>query len=70
MCGVIGHHSNRNQLIKKSSQVHPIDCHSLLFEWIGSDTSLRPALFAAHLDVVPIEPGQLKQMLVMSTKEK
>lgn len=31
--------------------------HSLLYRWSGSDTSLAPVLLAAHLDVVPVEPG-------------
>jgi carboxypeptidase PM20D1 len=30
---------------------------ALLFTWTGSDTSLKPVLFAAHMDVVPVEPG-------------
>ena len=30
---------------------------SLLYRWPGVDTSLTPALLAAHLDVVPVEPG-------------
>jgi carboxypeptidase PM20D1 len=29
----------------------------LLFTWKGSDASLRPAILAAHQDVVPVEPG-------------
>ena len=32
------------------------DC-GLLFTWKGADPSLPPGLFAAHMDVVPIEPG-------------
>ncbi len=31
--------------------------HSLLFTWPGRDSSLRPILFLAHQDVVPIEEG-------------
>lgn len=31
--------------------------HSLLYTWPGRDPSLAPILIAAHLDVVPIEPG-------------
>lgn len=31
--------------------------HSLLYTWQGSDPSLEPLLLAAHLDVVPVEPG-------------
>lgn len=30
---------------------------ALLYTWKGSDPALLPALFAAHQDVVPIEPG-------------
>ena len=30
---------------------------SLLYRWAGSDPRLTPALLAAHLDVVPVEPG-------------
>jgi len=30
--------------------------YSLLFTWQGSDTSLDPVLFLAHMDVVPVEP--------------
>lgn len=30
---------------------------ALLYTWKGRDPSLRPVLFAAHQDVVPIEPG-------------
>lgn len=29
--------------------------HSSVFTWTGSDTSLQPILFLAHLDVVPVE---------------
>jgi len=31
--------------------------YSLLYEWRGSDTALKPILLLAHQDVVPIEPG-------------
>jgi carboxypeptidase PM20D1 len=31
--------------------------YSLLYRWEGSDAGLRPVLFMAHMDVVPIEPG-------------
>src|SRR5881275_1671948 len=30
---------------------------SLLYEWRGSDTTLKPILLMAHQDVVPVEPG-------------
>lgn len=29
----------------------------VLYTWRGSDPALEPVLFAAHMDVVPIEPG-------------
>lgn len=32
--------------------------HSLLFNWAGSDPALKPALFAAHMDVVPVDAPQ------------
>jgi carboxypeptidase PM20D1 len=31
--------------------------HSLLYTWPGADPSLPPLLLAAHMDVVPVEPG-------------
>jgi carboxypeptidase PM20D1 len=34
-----------------------VNTHSLLYTWRGRDPSLRPILLAAHLDVVPVEPG-------------
>ena len=34
-----------------------VGAHSLLYTWRGSDTSLKPILMAAHMDVVPVEPG-------------
>ena len=30
---------------------------SLLFTWKGSDSTLKPAIFLAHIDVVPVSPG-------------
>jgi carboxypeptidase PM20D1 len=35
--------------------------YSLLIKWHGSNSSLKPALFLAHTDVVPIEPGTAKE---------
>ena len=29
----------------------------LLYQWVGSDTGLAPAVLLAHQDVVPVEPG-------------
>jgi carboxypeptidase PM20D1 len=33
-----------------------INRRSLLFTWTGSVTSVKPVMFAAHLDVVPVDP--------------
>jgi carboxypeptidase PM20D1 len=38
-------------------QVETVNRYSLLIRWPGSDTTLKPVLFTAHSDVVPIEPG-------------
>jgi carboxypeptidase PM20D1 len=34
---------------------------SLLYTWPGRDPSLRPVLFAAHLDVVPVDAGSAEE---------
>jgi carboxypeptidase PM20D1 len=34
-----------------------VNGHALLYTWLGRDASLAPVLFAAHQDVVPVEPG-------------
>ena len=38
-------------------EVEVINDYSLLISWPGSDSSLAPILFTAHMDVVPIESG-------------
>ncbi|MEW5917282.1 MAG: M20 family peptidase [Gemmatimonadota bacterium] len=38
-----------------------VSAHSLLYTWVGSDTSLKPILLAGHLDVVPVEAGTEEQ---------
>ena len=38
-------------------QVETVSDYSLLLRWPGSDPSLQPILFTAHIDVVPVEPG-------------
>ncbi len=32
-----------------------INGHSLLYQWTGSDSHLKPVLFNAHMDVVPVD---------------
>ena len=46
-------------LVHKHLRKEVINTHSLLYTWTGSDSSLKPVLFASHIDVVPIEPGKL-----------
>jgi len=41
----------------REMQVETINGFSLLLRWPGSDDSLAPVLFTAHMDVVPVEPG-------------
>ena len=38
-------------------KVETVAGHSLLMRWPGSDSTLAPILFTAHMDVVPVEPG-------------
>ena len=38
-------------------EVETVSGYSLLLRWPGTDASLPPVLFTAHMDVVPIEPG-------------
>ena len=42
-----------HQVLKKKT----VREHSLLFTWQGSEEGLKPILFLAHLDVVPVEAG-------------
>ncbi len=37
--------------------IERIGAWSLLMHWQGSDSAPKPALLAAHMDVVPVEPG-------------
>jgi len=38
-------------------EVETVSGYSLLLRWPGTDASLPPVLFTAHMDVVPVEPG-------------
>lgn len=42
-------------------EVERIGDWSLLYRWPGTDAALAPALLAAHIDVVPVEPGTEQQ---------
>ncbi|KAI9453413.1 hypothetical protein BJY52DRAFT_1289449 [Lactarius psammicola] len=38
-----------------------VNTYGLLFEWKGSDDTLKPLLLAAHQDVVPVDPKTVDQ---------
>ncbi|GJL95077.1 MAG: peptidase M20 [Hyphococcus sp.] len=44
---------NAHRLLQRET----VNDHSLLYRWPGSDSSLKPVGFIAHIDVVPIETG-------------
>nr|GAT46769.1 Gly-X carboxypeptidase [Mycena chlorophos] len=43
-------------LVYSTLSLTKVNTYGLLFEWTGSDSSLKPILLAAHQDVVPVEP--------------
>ena len=44
-------------LVHRKLEREVINDYSLLFKWQGSDSTIKPVVFMAHIDVVPIEPG-------------
>jgi len=38
-------------------RLEKVNGYGLLYQWVGSDSSLAPILLLAHQDVVPVEPG-------------
>ncbi|KAG2011428.1 Gly-X carboxypeptidase [Coprinopsis cinerea AmutBmut pab1-1] len=44
---------NTFPLVHASLKLTKVNTYGLLYEWVGSDTSLKPILFLAHQDVVP-----------------
>ncbi|KAF9070931.1 carboxypeptidase S [Rhodocollybia butyracea] len=43
-------------LIHKTLSLTKINTYGLLYEWTGTDSSLKPYILAAHQDVVPVNP--------------
>ncbi|KAJ4473833.1 hypothetical protein J3R30DRAFT_3707797 [Lentinula aciculospora] len=43
-------------LVHSTLSLTKINNYSLLYQWTGTDSSLKPVLLAAHQDVVPVEP--------------
>ncbi|KAH9970444.1 hypothetical protein BJV74DRAFT_879845 [Russula compacta] len=48
-------------LTHESLTLTKVNTYGLLYEWKGSDNSLKPLLLAAHQDVVPVEPDTVDQ---------
>ena len=48
-------------LLGKALKRERIDRLSLLYEWPGSDPTAKPILLLAHLDVVPVDEGTLRE---------
>ncbi|KZV72467.1 carboxypeptidase S [Peniophora sp. CONT] len=46
----------RFPLVHSELEVNKINQWGLVYRWQGSDESLKPLVFAAHLDVVPVNP--------------
>lgn len=44
-------------LVFERTDAEWVNRYSLLIKWHGSDPTLHPAMFTAHSDVVPVEPG-------------
>jgi len=38
-----------------------VNTYGLLYEWKGSDDSLKPLLLVAHQDVVPVDPDTIDE---------
>ncbi|KAJ7036819.1 hypothetical protein C8F04DRAFT_1209977 [Mycena alexandri] len=43
-------------LVHANLRLQKINTYGLLYEWTGSDNTLKPLLLAAHQDVVPVDP--------------
>lgn len=43
-------------LVHKYLDLEHVNTHGLVYTWKGSDDTLKPALFMAHQDVVPVLP--------------
>ncbi|WVO21424.1 uncharacterized protein IAS62_002732 [Cryptococcus decagattii] len=48
-------------LVHKHLKRNRVVTHALVFEWEGSDSSLKPLLLAGHQDVVPVLPATRDQ---------
>ncbi|KAF9067258.1 hypothetical protein BDP27DRAFT_1365090 [Rhodocollybia butyracea] len=48
-------------LVHSTLSLTKINTYGLLYEWTGTDPSLKPVLLAAHQDVVPVDPSTISE---------
>lgn len=48
-------------LVHKTTTLHKVNTHGLVYIWEGSDLSLKPLVFMAHQDVVPVQKDTLNK---------
>ncbi|KAH8834869.1 carboxypeptidase S [Flagelloscypha sp. PMI_526] len=48
-------------LIHENLKLEKVNTYGLLYTWEGSDSTLQPALFMAHQDVVPVEQSTVDE---------
>ncbi|KAF9016901.1 carboxypeptidase S [Hymenopellis radicata] len=48
-------------LVHETLSLTKVNTYGLLYEWTGSDPSLKPLLLAAHQDVVPVHPNTVDE---------
>ncbi|KAF8920578.1 hypothetical protein CPB85DRAFT_1372686 [Mucidula mucida] len=48
-------------LVHETLSLTKVNTYGLLYEWTGSDASLKPGLLAAHQDVVPVHPNTVNE---------
>ncbi|KAH9987512.1 hypothetical protein BJV77DRAFT_1070481 [Russula vinacea] len=57
-----GHSTTTSSVVPPNSlTLIKVNTYGLLYEWKGSDDTLKPLLLAAHQDVVPVEPETVDQ---------
>ncbi|KAJ4490443.1 hypothetical protein J3R30DRAFT_3279023 [Lentinula aciculospora] len=52
---------NAFPLVHSALKLEKINTYGLLYTWQGSNVSLKPSLFMAHFDVVPVNPDTLSE---------
>ncbi|KAH9066867.1 hypothetical protein EDB87DRAFT_1573733 [Lactarius vividus] len=55
------HHDLAHQTSHETLILTKVNTYGLLYEWKGSDDTLKPLLLAAHQDVVPVDPKTVDQ---------